>query len=66
MCTFPIKVHYKGDRNLGSEMARHEANADFQRDYYKRRKLAGRSPGNDDEVSIICFPHKLNIVLEGW
>ena len=26
----------------------------------------GRSPGNDDEVSIICFPHKLNIVLERW
>ena len=24
------------------------------------------SPGNDDEVSTICFPHKLNIVLEGW
>ena len=47
-------------------MARYEANADFQRDYYKRRKLAGRSPGNDDEVSIICFPHKLNIVLEDW
>ena len=47
-------------------MARYEANADFQRDYYKRRKLAGRSPGNDDEVSIICFPHKLNTVLEGW
>ena len=47
-------------------MARYEANADFQRDYYKRRKLAGRSPGNDNEVSIICFPHKLNIVLEGW
>ena len=36
----------------------------MQRDYYERRKLAGRSPGND-EVSIICFPHKLNIVLEG-
>ena len=35
-------------------MARYEANADFQRDYYKRRKLAGRSPGSG-------FPHKLNI-----
>ena len=46
-------------------MARYEANTDFQRDYYKRRKLAGRSSVND-EVSIICFPHKLNIVLEGW
>ena len=23
------------------------------------RKLAGRSPGNDDKVSIICFPQKL-------
>ena len=50
-----------GDLNLGTELARYEANADFQRDYYKRRKLAGRSPGNDDKVSIICFPHKLKI-----
>ena len=24
---------------------------------YKRRKLPGWSPGNKDEVSIICFPH---------
>ena len=31
-------------------MAWYEANTDFQREYYKRRKLAGRSPGNDDEV----------------
>ena len=46
-------------------MARYEANADFQRDYYKRRKLAARSLGNDNEVSVICFPHKLTIVLEG-
>ena len=32
------------------------SNADFQRDYmyYKRRKLAERSPGSG-------FPHKLNI-----
>ena len=30
------------------------------------KAIAGRSPGNDDEVSIIWFPHKLNIVLEGW
>ena len=45
-------------------MVRYEANADLQ---YKRRKLAWRlSAWNDDEVSIICFPHKLNIVLEGW
>ena len=29
-------------------------------------KLAGLSPGNDDEVSTICFPHKLNIIVEGW
>ena len=42
--------------SLGSEMARYEANADFQGDYYKRRKLARWSPGNDDNVSIICFP----------
>ena len=43
-------------------MAGYEANADFQRDYYKQRKLAGRSPVNDDEVSIICFPYQLIIV----
>ena len=36
---------------------RYEANADFQRDYYKRRKLARRFPGNDDEVSIISVFH---------
>ena len=45
-------------------MAPYVANADFQRDYYKLRKLAEQSPGNDDEISIICFPHKLNTVLE--
>ena len=22
--------------------------------------------GNDDEVNLLTFPHKLNIVLEGW
>ena len=36
-------------------MARYEANTDFQRDYYKRRRLAGRSPGNDDKVSVIEY-----------
>ena len=46
-------------------MGQYEANADFQRDYYKQQKLAGRSPGNNDEVSITCFPYKLNIALEG-
>ena len=25
------------------------------------RKLAARSPGNDDKVSIACFAHKLKI-----
>ena len=59
MHTFPVKV---GDRNLGSEMVRYEANADLQRYYYKRQKLVG----HDGEISIICFSHKLNIVLEGW
>ena len=33
-------------------MVWYKANADLQRDYYKRRKLAGRSPENDDKVSI--------------
>ena len=47
-------------------MAQYQANADLQRDYYKQQKLTGRSPGNNDEVSIICFPHELNMVLEGW
>ena len=28
--------------------------------------IAGRSPWNDDEVSIICVPHQLNMVLECW
>ena len=52
---------------LSSEVARYEADADFQRDYYtEQRKLPERSPGNDDEVRVICFPHKLNIVFEGW
>ena len=37
-------------------MARYEANADFQQDYYKRRNPGGPL-GTDDEVSIICFPH---------
>ena len=47
MRTFPINLStLQGDRNLASEMARYEANADFQRDYilYKKWKLAGRSP----------------------
>ena len=51
MRTFSIKVHYRV-----SKMARYEANVDFQRDYYKRRKLAGRSPGNDSKVSIQWNP----------
>ena len=38
---------------------------DYQRDYYKRRKLAGQSPGNDDQVSIICFTHKLHEYCTG-
>ena len=64
MRTFPIKVHYMVIEILAVRWLedRYEANADFQREYYKRRKLAGRSPGDDDEVIIICFPHKLNIV----
>ena len=49
-------------------MARHEANADISKRLLQAtRKLAWRrSAGNDDEVGIICFAHKLNIVLEGW
>ena len=63
MRTFPIEVHYKVIEILVVRWLGTKANADFQRDYYKRRKLAGRSPGNDDEDSILSFLHKLNIVL---
>ena len=52
MRTFQIKVHYKVVKILEVRWL----------DYYKRRKLAGLSPGND-EVSIICLPNKLIIVL---
>ena len=56
-------------RNLACETrgtARYEANLDFSKRLLQAMKaIAGRSPGNDDEVSVICFPHKLNIVLEG-
>ena len=40
-------------------MARYEAKMQIFKETtsYKQRKLAGRSPGNDDKVSIVCFPH---------
>ena len=46
-------------------MAWYEASADFQRDYYKRRKLAGRSPGNDDGVSTTSVFHIIEYGTEG-
>ena len=46
-------------------MARYEAEFS-KRLNYKRQKLAGWTPRNNDKVSIISFPHKLNIVMEGW
>ena len=61
MRLFSIKAR---DRNLGSGMARYKANAVYQR-LLKATKASWRSPGTD-EVSIILFSHKLNIVLEGW
>ena len=43
--------------SLGSGMAQYEANADFQGDYYKRRKLAMQVVSWElQQVSIICFP----------
>ena len=43
-------------------MPRYETNADFQRDYYKRRKLAGRSPGNDDsQYNLFTFVRSENV-----
>ena len=59
------RVHYKSDRNLGSEMVQYEANADFKETATSDESYS-RSPGNDDEVSITCFPHALNTVLQGW
>ena len=55
MRTFPIKVY----RNLCSEMAWYEAKMRIFKETTTSNKSyrAGRSPGNDDEVSIICFPH---------
>ena len=42
-------------------MARHEANADFQRLLQATKAIAWlRSVRNDDEVGIIGFPHKIN------
>ena len=46
-------------------MAWYEASADFQRDYYKQRKLAGRSPGNDDEVSTTSVFHLIEYCTGG-
>ena len=50
MRIFSIKVR---NRNLGSEMARYEANTDYQRDYYKRRKLAGGLQGTTTKLNIV-------------
>ena len=48
-------------------MARYEAYADFQRDYYKRRKLARTVSWKQRQSQYnIDFVHELNIVLEGW
>ena len=49
-----LKVHYKAVKTLAVRWAdtRLYTNAHFHRDYYyKLRKLHGRPPGNDDEVS---------------
>ena len=66
MRTFPIKVHYKVIEMLAVRWLGTKLMQIFKETTsYKRRKLAGRSLKNDDEVNI-CFPHILNIVLEGW
>ena len=61
MHTFPIKVHYNVMKILAVRWVGTKL-----KQIFKRQKLAGRSPGNDDEVRVIFFPHKLNIVLEDW
>ena len=64
--TFPIKVLYKVIEILAVRWLSTKLMQIFKETILQVTKLAGRSPGNDDEVSIICFRHKLNIVLEGW
>ena len=60
MRTFPIKVHYKvieilAVRWLGTKLMQ----IFTETTYYKRRKLARLSSGNDDEVSIILYWSKV-------
>ena len=40
-----VQLSLVGDRNLDSEMARYEANADVQRDYYMDESYPGGSQG---------------------
>ena len=63
MRTFPIKVHYKVIEILAVRWLGTKLMLIFKETTTSDEKLAGRSPGNDDEVSVICFPHKLDIVL---
>ena len=62
MHTFPIKVYHKvieilAMRWLGPKLMQIFKETTANDESY----LAERSPRNYDEVSIICFPHKLNI-----
>ena len=68
MRTFPIKVHYKmieilAVRWLGMKLMQIFKETTIQATEASR--AVSRLP-NDDKVSIICFPHKLNNVQEAW
>ena len=60
-----IKVYYKVIEILAMRWLRMKLLQIFK-ETTKAMKASWMSPGNNDKVSIICFPYKLNIVLEGW
>ena len=66
MRTFPIKVHYKVIEILAVRWLGTKLMQIFKETTTGDKASRARSPGNDDEVSIIRFTHKLNSVLEGW
>ena len=66
MRTFLIKVYYKVIEILAVRWLGTKVMQIYKETTTSDEELAGRSLGNDDEVSIICFSHKLNILLESW
>ena len=65
MRTFPIKVQYKVIEIFAVRWLGTKLKCRFSKRLLQAKKLAGQSPGNDDEVSIICFPHT-EYCTGGW